>query len=361
MTRQNWGAQASKMEKAKRLKGVKDLAPSSPEYAAMKRVLVTPDEDQEIEMAISGLTQEDEFAVMCHLMQTATHLIQLGQAPIIKGDFIVPDFMASFQPGVTLAGRSRDESSGFRCMVDVKSTTEKKYHIGGSMLKRRRNCAREFGLPLVLAVRFLEFPQHAGWVMVDASDEAQTSLTITWERDLSLDIVNILWDNYIYTLCPTLYIQRVYDTNAPAVGVSHVEYGNQQEIKVCTPDKIRSYPASHAIMLGSFLRCFNLHEVEVEKRGTTTIQTVKPILGFAFLSDVVNRFQHLVVDEEGNIDYNPSKILAVIDQDVDSELVHRSIVEKVADKLLSEEFLFLKWVGGEQQHLDQWRRLGGRD
>jgi hypothetical protein len=55
-------------------------------------------------------------------------------------------------------------------LVDVKSTDMDELKIGGSLLRRRRNFANEFELPLLFAVRFTGYPRFPAWALVEDSD-----------------------------------------------------------------------------------------------------------------------------------------------------------------------------------------------
>ncbi len=199
----------SKVELAKALLAVRSVA-SAADCARIRSILVSPGAEDGIDRAVHGLSKEDEFALICRLMGRATHLVHLEQRPVIAGDYIVPDFLARFQPGCFVHGRSSSQSRGVRCLVEVKSTANDKFKIGGKNLKRLRAFADQFGLPLIFAVRFLCFEQHALWVMVEDADQAANSLTVPYDG-LTTGVRHVLWDDYFYFLPNTLYFKAVYD------------------------------------------------------------------------------------------------------------------------------------------------------
>ena len=144
-------AQNSKIELAKALLAIKSIATSA-DYDKVRSVLLPTQATEAVDNAIGGLSKEHEFALMCRLMGTATHLVHLEQRPTIEGDFLIPDFFARFQPGSTLDRKSPQDFSGYRCLVEVKSTKNMEFKIGGQKLKRLRAFADTMQLPLIFAV-----------------------------------------------------------------------------------------------------------------------------------------------------------------------------------------------------------------
>src|SRR5689334_14931958 len=96
----------SKMELAKALKSIRDVAPDEETYQKIAAMLLPSDgnEADAVEKAIEGLSEEDEFALLCRLMGTCTHLVPLEGRPIIPSDDNRPDFLANFKPGLFFKG-----------------------------------------------------------------------------------------------------------------------------------------------------------------------------------------------------------------------------------------------------------------
>jgi hypothetical protein len=121
--------EASKIERAKALKAVRDILPDTASSLDELRQLA---DDPAVERAIEGLKQEDEFALLCRLMATATHCVHLEQRPVIAGDSLPPDFLSRFGPGYGLLSDGPVPTRGFRCFVEVKSTVKDHLKIGGT-------------------------------------------------------------------------------------------------------------------------------------------------------------------------------------------------------------------------------------
>lgn len=349
----------SKMEAAKRLKAVKDIAASKEDYEAIRRRVISEDEVEAVEKAIQGLSEEDEFALMCRLMGTATHMVRLDQNPIFKGDFIVPDFLARFQPGCFVGGKTSVDSAGYRCMIEVKSTNKEKYKIGGSELRRRRNFAKEFGLPLLIAVRFLGFPQSAWWVIVDGSDESMTSISVS-PKDILHGIRHILWDEYIYMAPIGVEFRAVHDATADGFGWEHRDYGPVRELQIHYDSNIIRLKGSEAVIVGMFFRGFSLETISTERNGNVTICTMVPRQLFATVVDMIRGFNSIPTDGMAETDYNPSRILALMDQNEPTGLLSRDALDGIEGWLLAHGLLKIFSIGEVEDHVAKWLEYGGK-
>jgi hypothetical protein len=127
----------SKMEIAKRLKGIGDIAEPSL-LDTMIDGFLPEDQRVDVKRAIGGLSEEDEFALLCRMMKTTTHIVRIDQAPIVVNDTIAPDFLVRFQPGSSLLGLGAEQFCPYRAFVEVKSTTKDTFKIGSSNLAKRR-------------------------------------------------------------------------------------------------------------------------------------------------------------------------------------------------------------------------------
>lgn len=349
---------ASKMEMAKRLKAVKDIAVSTEDYEAIRQIILASDEVKDVEKAIDGLSEEDEFALTCRLMGTATHMVRLEQNPIFKGDFIVPDFLARFQPGCFVGGKTQADSAGYRCMIDVKSTNKEKFKIGGSELRRRRNFANEFGLPLLLAVRFLGISQSAWWTIIDCSNEAISSLNVT-AMDMMHGVRHVLWDEYYYMAPPGISFRAVHDATAEGFGWGHHDYGPVQEFQVLYDSSVLKLTGSEAVIIGMFFRGFSLETVSTEKNGSVTVRTMVPRLKFVAVADMILRFNRIPTDGMKKSDYNPSRILALMDRNEPTGLLSRDTLDGIEGWLLAHELLIIISMGDTMDHLAKWKVYGG--
>jgi hypothetical protein len=347
----------SKIELAKGLKAIRGIVPDEA-YERIKRSLVPEEASEEVEKAISGLSEEDEFALLCRLMGTATHLVGLEQRPLVPGDAIVPDFLARFQPGCSIEGREKTKSSGFKCLVDVKSTTKLRYKIGGSLLARRRKFAATFDLPLLFAVRFLRFGNNAYWVIIHDTDWQRRTLTVEVNEIFS-GVRHVLWDEYWYMLQPGLYFECVFEKEHQERGVCHPEYGSQAEFRIIDRRRVIPLTGDSAAFYSAFFVPYDLKEAEVRRHGTKIVQTLVPQLSQCSIIDLVYNINRLPRDAKGRTVYDATKIVARSDTDIAKCLITRDTVEKASMLLQQAGLLHLIGIGEPGTHLKQWVQYGG--
>lgn len=141
----------SAIEKAKALKHVKAVVDKR--VYEQIAALISAHEGDRLKKAVEGLTEEDEFLLLCMLMGTVTHVAPLEQGAAKVLDEGAPDLLMRFQPGFVSSNlqRTPPDHVGYPCLVEVKSTREKRFKMSGSALMRLRNFADAFGLPLVFA------------------------------------------------------------------------------------------------------------------------------------------------------------------------------------------------------------------
>ncbi|MGA9722902.1 MAG: hypothetical protein WBQ86_10625 [Candidatus Binatus sp.] len=151
----------SQIEIAKALRHIRAIA-SSEQYLSVVKTLTGGPVDR-IERAAAGLSEEDEFTLLCMLMQTSTHLAPLDQTASIATGSGAPDLLARFQPGLFTKNIPGTRHRGYKCLVEIKSTSKDKFSIGGGALQRLRSFAEAFQLPLLFAVRFIQHRSAAVW------------------------------------------------------------------------------------------------------------------------------------------------------------------------------------------------------
>ncbi len=347
----------AKMEKAKVLKSVRDSGVSYEDYLKVKNILLSENDNKAaIDSAIAGLSEEDEFAMICRLMKTATSLVYLEQSPTIpNNNYITPDFLARFQPGCSAYGFTRSDSSGFKSFIEVKSTISSSFSIRGSKLQKRRNFADEFGLPLLFAVRFLRFEQNALWVVVEDSNREATSLNVT-VSNLFSGVRHVIWDEYWYMLRPRMYFKSIFDLSYTKNGVQHPEYGTQREFQIIVDGKTISFEESNAVVYSAFFEAFNLNEIEFQRKGSVTAQILSPRLPFCSMVDMVYNFNRLPTDGQQKSIYNASKMI----KQPDIESYDIDFIDKVAESLVLQNLLFYTGFGDKETHLKKWQQYGGK-
>ena len=356
--------QNEKVELAKALLAVKSITPDSV-FQKVREILVPTAAQAAVDQALHGLSKEDEFALMCRLMGTTTHLVHQEQRPVIDGDYLVPDFLARFQPGCTPFRVSSADSQGMRCFVEVKSTEGHSFKIGGQKLRRLRAFADQFGLPLMFAVRFLRFDAHALWVLVEDNNRSANSLKIGY-RDLGNGVRHVIWDDFFYRVNPWICFREVYDTSASDESwYHHPTRGVLREFHIISdpshpmtgPGGVENtaiFTGIDAATFAIFFDCFRLKELHSGRRGSLTSVISEPTMPCS-IADMLYQMNQLPRDEHGRAILDPSRVLASTDG---GPPITRSFIDTIV-KLVGGVTLHLIGFGPLDEQFQKWQRFGG--
>jgi len=352
-----------KVELAKALLAIRSIASDS-DFQKIRDILVPGAAQGAVDQAVRGMSEEDEFALMCRLMGTATHLVHQEQRFVIDGDYLVPDFLARFQPGSITLRKSREDSRAIRCFVEVKSTENDVFKIGGQKLRRLRAFADQFGFPLVFAVRFLRFGQYALWVMVEDC-RSGNSLKINYGH-MSKGVRHILWDDCFYCVNPWISFREIYDTaGSDESGYKHATWGSLQEFHIVSdsahpitgPGDVEDtaiFTGLDAAMFSIFFECFGLEGSQPEQKGTVTSTVFRPRFPCS-IADMLYLMNRLPRDEHGRAILNASRVLAGADR---APAITRTFIESIV-KMVGVAALHTLAFGPPDEQLQKWQRFGG--
>lgn len=345
----------TKIELAKALKAIKALS-TEQQFDIIKKTYIQDSEEESVMSAVNGLSEEDEFAMLTKLIGTASHIIGLEQRPIIKGDYVVPDFFVNFKMGCLVKGKTAKEFNSFKCLIEVKSTKKDNFKIGGSKLQKLRNASELIGHPLFFAIRFLKANQHAVWTIIE-DDKKNTSINVTYQSIID-GVRNVLWDEYVLTPNPKLLVICKFSKSSKENSVIHAEFGTQIEATF-TDGKNTISQSKEAFMTCGLLEAYNLQEIKVEKISEDiTLQYLKPQLGSVFLADLIYRMNNLIADEFGNVAYDASKLLVRSDTSAHDTLITREIIEILAQPLIRSNLLFIGAIGDMDTQFNKWKEYG---
>lgn len=351
-------ADVTRIELAKALKGMKAIA-TEEQFEKTKDIYIQEGGEESVMSAVNGLSEEDEFAMLTKLMGTATHIIGQEQRPIIEGKYIVPDFFLNLKMGNLVNGKSIKDFSGFKCLMEVKSTEKDKFKIGGSRLQRLRNISDLMELPLLFAIRFLRAKQNALWAIVE-DDRSSTSLNVTYQGVID-GVRNVIWNEFILTPNPNLIVKCKFSKSAKINSITHTEFGKQISATYTDGKKTLTQNDSEAFMTCGLLETYNLKEFKVEKiDDDITIQYLKPTNFTAFLADLIYKMNNLIVDKFGNVVYDASKLIVRSDTGAHDTLVNRQMIELLAKPLIDKELLFIGAIGDIGKQLNKWKEFGGK-
>lgn len=345
----------SPIELAKHIFTFKSIASNKNDFEAIKKQLTAPDKLARISQIITGLEQEDEFALLCRIMGTCESISKLQQTPIIDNGEVTPDFLVSFLPGCSVAGKSAKQINlKFNCFIEVKSTSKNCFKISKNDLEKRKAYARRFHIPLVFAVRFLTFQAHGIWVMI-ASDHLER-IGRRVESNAVLNHINhVLLDNYALFPHPQLHIASYYDSQSEKMSIKHPRYGVLEKLVLLLPDKAPiEIEEKSAFLVKAFLNTFGFNEIKVLKNGSTTCVISSFGMQARILSDVLFKINHHIEDKDGNSSFDASRVVAQLDQKKPT-FVTREMIEWLIYSLNEKEPIFYKLGLGEPT--EQEKRL----
>ncbi|MBE9233778.1 MAG: hypothetical protein RLZZ203_1725 [Cyanobacteriota bacterium] len=328
----------SKIEIAKLLKTLRAIFPEET-YQNIKNYLIEvciDSNEESINSAINGLSEEDEFALISFLMGTTINLVPLEQRPIIKGEYIVPDFLASFQ--INKGVIQSQYPQYLKCFIDVKSTDKDKYKIGGSELKRRRNFAKQFDLPLLFAVRFTKFPRFPFWVLMEDNDYSKSSLTISF-TDIMNGSREKIWNDYWFSLTTNKILFRAEFTQDDSI-LKCDKYGNLQRFEIVVNGRTIPFTDMSKVTMLYILFEQLTEEIGLIEQGNSIIQTLVPSFNLRSISDVLYRFNQLGRDNR-NFPSPAPKILLHADQIGKNFTIKREFLEAIIQQLIKAKILKL--------------------
>lgn len=354
----------SKIECAEVLKTLRTALPEQ-EYSQVKQYLITTcseADENAIESAIQGISEEDEFLLMSYLMGTVTHLVPLFQRPVIKKNYIVPDFLGSFQAVPKISDSSNQDL--LKYFIDVKSTSKDKCKIGGSRLKRLREFSDHFQLPLLLAVRFTIFPKFPAWALVEDTDRSKTSITIRLQ-----DIMNgnrkTIWNDYWFSLRQSGVSFKATFTSknnqsSQKSYLSHRTHGELQQFDIKINDLILTCNDKLKATLRYMFFEHLSQEDNVIREGSMTTQILKPKMLIRSVADMVSHFNRLGRDDI-KTSSAANQILIKIAHSNDKTIINREVIESLIQPMirvrLLEEFVYDSSMTISRVQHEGWEEL----
>lgn len=292
-------------------------------------------------------------------METSTSIVGLEQRPVIRNDFIVPDFIASFKPPCSIENMTDRSFKEYKCLVEVKSTEKEYFDIGGSRLKRLRNYANFLNLPLLFAVRFTKFKNYGWWNIIE-DDRKKSTLKIKPLQQFGCS--HVLWDEYWLELKSGISIEYYYSKSSKIESSLSFEYGKLIDMSISDGRKTLKLNYKDGVpfhMLGALLECYGLRTVAVEKLGDLTIEKFTVAINYLPLSSIL-LYMNKLPNSKGKNHFDALRIIATLDANNSVKTLTKKDVILSAKPLFDCHLAFAKEVGGDNEfrHLDHWKRLG---
>ncbi|WP_256384439.1 hypothetical protein [Photobacterium toruni] len=343
----------SDVELAKRLKELKGITTSDSAFNKILKELIPEEKIDTVHRIIRGLSQEDEFALLCKMMQCCSSITPLEQTPLLDSDEKTPDFQVTFHPASFFSNMPPHKDFAYKCMVEVKSTDKLRFKTSRADVNRRKAYADRFNLPLLYAVRFLVAEQLAFWVIVTA-EQLLDKNTLT-SNDFVPSLNSFIFDNYTVMLNPSYTVVRHYSKSQIGIGEIHQELGALKKVTICDDNGIIYTLENNDALLFSML--FSIYEtygtyVETYK-DESIVYSHFSIHQFRTIADIVFGISNIITDEYGEKAYDPTRAIASMDsKDESAPLLHRSTLESMLKRINQNcsNFFFYGMLGDEVQH-----------
>lgn len=352
----------SRIEQAKALRALKGVTTSDAEFEALARTLF-PTPDPARDRALEGLSQEDEFAILCRLMGTCTHLARLDQTPLLEdNERRAPDFLASFAPGCSALGLlSTGVGRSYNCFVEVKSVDKDKFKISERDLTRREEFAHHFNLPLVFAVRFKQF-QGAAWLLVTSRQLRTLNRGVDMLK-LGSGVGHALLDDYILTAPNPFDAAYTWDSTVAEASVLDPKYGALVALELFDNRTRVAVPDNERLFVAAVIETFRPTIASATTTGTRTTQILRVSANQGrFLSFLVYECNQLSRDQTtGKSAYDAVRITSTFDAATPHmTLLTRDHVEYIVQRHFINRRLFKLSVGVPDDQLTLLKSITSR-
>lgn len=345
----------SPVELAKHVMALKPLSDSKKDFDTFKKKIVPKDQIERVNQILSGLEQEDEFAILCRIMGTCESISKLGQSPVIENKEKNPDFLVSFHPGCSVQGLSKKEITGkYNCFVEVKSCRKDIFKISKNDLKARRQFAARFGLPLVFAIRFTLFEGQCYWILIDDKTLQKQGRKVKIDQLIG-SLSAVLFDDYCIFTHPGLHLLHYYKKAINLSGIKHGKYGFLIKTYILLPEvKPIELEDDVSVLINAVLDSFEFKTIETQTEGDVSAVISNIGSQVRFLSDMIYRTNNLARDEDGQAIYDPTSIVSRLDSKNDKpSIIKREMVEWVIRNLNSKEMMFFMMGIGEPKEQEK--------
>lgn len=353
-------SQPSYIDLAKTLRQVKTVS-TREQYERIKEILCQGDTEPP-DHTFSGLSQEDEFCLLCLLMGTATHIVPLEQRLSIAAGSNAPDVLVRFQPDfLTDSGEviPAKRHTGFRCLVEIKSTNKHELKFGGRALRDLRDFADSFNLPLIFAVRFLRFQNAALWALTEDKEPRKGSLKIVIPSVYS-GLRPVLWSEFGYMIADGMHLKATFDLGATVQGVQDRTRGVLVDLQFVSPGGSIPCPSKELFESFLFLESYSLEEFASETNGTKSKVCFRFGTSLLAAGDLVFSVNRIIRNEYSEIAHDAARALRELADGQKPLLIGRPTIEKIAERLCKMKVIHKIALAPSEIRFDDWLRTGGK-
>jgi len=232
--------------------------------------------------------------------------------------------------------------------------------MSGGALRRLREFADSFNLPLLFAVRFLRFENAALWVLVEDIARAQTSLRIDISHWLE-GLRPVLWDEHSYLVLPGTHFEAIFSANATGGVLRHADHGEQIGFDIVTSKGRFPQRDADALLASAFFEPYGLEEVSSRREGSVTHVIYRPTNAAMSIADLVYGMNRLPRDDDGSLLFDAATALRELADGHALPLVHRQLVEHLGARFCDIAAVGIAEYGEPRARYAKWIATGGRE
>lgn len=317
----------SEVEKLKILKNIRIGCASDKEFDSyIEKYRGSMDAD-EVKRRLEGYFLEDEFALLCHLLNICSSISSLGQSAIGNDGLKIPDYLVTFDT----------ELGEYPCFVEVKTTRNlETSKISNGMLNKYIDYAKKFHKPLYFASRIM-LGDNFLWIL-QSSNEFIKNGKKTKINFLTETSGFALLNDYAISICQPFKLELQFKKEKNESGIYFTDYGYLDDLIITvantgqnkavmstTKDISISY---RDILFVNILFDFftNNQYITPTPNGFTVIKKGE-LMRSEFISSLVLKVNHVIAPTSSSeINFNASRFLSEIENGKESYIDKRKLL-----------------------------------
>lgn len=296
-------------------------------------------EVSEAKRRVEGLLLEDEFLLLCKIMNRCNSINGLEQGLSIDNGYKVPDYLASFNMSDSLYDPDKKLNT-LLAFVEVKTSKKSETKkISPSFLKKYSAYARSFDFPLLIASR-LKLNEKQQWWIIQTKQQFENNGRKASVESLSNCVSQIIFNDYFITATQDIIVEIRF-TEKPDKSKSYdPEHGYLHSVLVRSEFGIIKLENEH-LSLNLFLDCFA--QEFISKNETSEFITVTRVINFMqgqLLSDMLLRANFCKLDKSGSKYSSASRLLALVENG-EASIIKRENFEATLSFFNANNLLFM--------------------
>lgn len=220
----------SEVEILKILKTIRIGCKDDEEFRYYLSLLCEAEKIDEYLRRIQGYFNEDEFIIICYLLNCCKRITPLGQTPLPNMEKGTPDYLVTF---ITNYGE-------FSCFIEVKSTVNyETSSLSFNAIQRIKKYASSYGLPIFFASR-ITIGDCGLWVLQTHEEFLENKRKATIEN-LTDVIGNVIMKDYFVTVASDFEMEMTFQDQDTDDGIFYEKYGFLKGINISTKNETFSF------------------------------------------------------------------------------------------------------------------------